>query len=351
MNILIVKLSAIGDVIHTLPAANALRRHYPNARITWLVEEAAADLVVGHRSVDRVLVSRRKIWVRRIRQGDRRLAALGEVWRFFRELRDTRYDLIFDFQALLKSGLLIWLAHGRRKIGFGKGMQHQEHSYLFLNQRVPAISMEVHALDRGLQLLEAVGVPVGEVVYDLPVRPADKQRVAELLAAHSISGEKPLVAINPMTTWATKNWQNEKFAELADRLQAAYGVNLVFTGGAEDRPEVERIIAAMQGRAANLAGQTSLKELAALYEQCRFLVSTDTGPMHLAVATGIPVVALFGPTAPWRTGPYGDRHQVVRLDLACAPCFTRQCERGECMSGLTVDRVMAAVARLGCVKS
>jgi 3-deoxy-D-manno-octulosonic-acid transferase/heptosyltransferase-1 len=346
MNILIVKLSAIGDVVHTLPALNALRRHYPNAHITWLVEEAAADLVVGHRAVDRVLISKRQAWLRQLVHGPKRLEALAEIWRFLRQVRDLRYDLILDFQGLLKSGLLIFLAHGRRKIGFGPGMQHQEHSYLFLNQLVPAISMEVHALERGLKLLEAAGVPMGAVVYDLPVRPEDRQRVAAMLAAQGISGNKPLVAINPMTKWDTKNWDNGKFAVLADRLLAAYDVDLVFTGGVSDRADVEKILAAMQGRGANLAGQTSLKELAALYERCRFLVTTDTGPMHLAAAAGIPVVALFGPTAPWRTGPYGERHQVVRLEMACSPCFKRQCEHGACMAHLTVEQVLAAVARL-----
>lgn len=346
MNILIVKLSAIGDVVHTLPALNALRRHYPDAHITWLVEEAAADLVVGHRAVDRVLISKRQAWLRQLVHGPKRLGALAEIWRFLRQVRDLRYDLIFDFQGLLKSGLLIFLAHGRRKIGFGPGMQHQEHSYLFLNQLVPAISMEVHALERGLKLLEAAGVPIGAVVYDLPVRPEDRQRVAGMLAAQGIHGNKPLVAINPMTKWDTKNWDNDKFAVLADRLLAAYDVELVFTGGASDRADVEKILAAMQGRGANLAGQTSLKELAALYERCRFLVTTDTGPMHLAAAAGIPVVALFGPTAPWRTGPYGERHQVVRHEMACSPCFKRQCEHGECMAHLTVEQVLAAVARL-----
>ncbi len=346
MNILIVKLSAIGDVVHTLPALNALRRYYPDAHITWLVEEAAAELVVGHSGVDRVLVSKRQAWLGRLLKGPDRLASLVEIWRFGRQLRDTRYDLIFDFQGLLKSGLLIFLAHGTRKIGFGPGMQHQEYSYLFLNQRVPAISMEVHALERGLRLVAAAGVPIDEVVYNLPVRQVDRQRVATLLAASGIHGAKPLVAINPITKWDTKNWDNGKFADLADRLLATYDVDLVFTGGLGDRPEVDMILAAMRGCGANLAGQTSLKELAALYEQCCFLVTTDTGPMHLAAAVGIPVVALFGPTAPGRTGPYGDRHQVVRLALPCSPCFKRQCERGECMAGLTVEQVMAAVIQV-----
>ncbi|MEJ2039796.1 MAG: glycosyltransferase family 9 protein [Desulfosarcinaceae bacterium] len=158
LNILIVKLSAIGDVVHTLPALNALRRHYPEARITWLVEEAAAELLTGHPALDRLLVSRRKTWLAGL--GTRQRAThLRQVMAFLKDLRDTRYDIILDFQAALKGALLIALARGKRKIGFGPGMQHQEHSYLVLNERIPMVSMEIHALERGLKMVEALGVP------------------------------------------------------------------------------------------------------------------------------------------------------------------------------------------------
>nr|MBC8363201.1 lipopolysaccharide heptosyltransferase I [Candidatus Desulfatibia profunda] len=157
MNILIVKLSAIGDVIHTLPALNAIRKVYPSARITWLVEEAASDLLEGHQALDRVLISKRKRWLKEL-QGPARLNAVKEACAFLKELRDTRYDLILDFQALLKSGILIALARGKRKIGFGKGLEHMEYSYLFLNERVPAVDMEHHALLRGMMLLNALGI-------------------------------------------------------------------------------------------------------------------------------------------------------------------------------------------------
>ena len=132
MNILIVKTSAIGDVTHTLPALNALRKHYPEAHSPWLVEEAAADIIKGHRALDRILISRRKYWVMEMRGGFARfLKAWREVWVFILALRDTRYDLLLDFQGLLKSGVLVWLADADRKIGFGRGMEHAECSYYF----------------------------------------------------------------------------------------------------------------------------------------------------------------------------------------------------------------------------
>lgn len=346
MNILIVKLSAIGDVIHTLPALNALRRHYPEAHITWLVEEAAADLVRGHRALDRVLVSRRKHWLRELK-GPGRTQSLAEMRDFIRALRDTRYDLIIDFQALLKSSVLIALARGRRKVGFGPGLEHQEHSYVFLNERIPAVAMEIHALDRGLMLLEAIGIPRGKITYDLPVGEKENRAVDALLERCGIDAARPLVAVNPVAKWETKLWPPAGFARLADQLIDRCGVQVVFTGSARDHATIADILLRMQLPAVNLAGKTSLKTLAALYQRCRLLISTDTGPMHLGCAAGIPVVALFGPTAPWRTGPYGKAHQVIRAGVSCSPCFKRICplSTGKCMAQISVQQVFDTAAK------
>ena len=347
MNILIVKLSAIGDVIHTLPAANSIRAHYPKAHITWLVEAAAADLVVGHRVLDRVIVSHRKRWLRELKGPRRRQEAFAEIRRFWHDLRDTRYDLVIDFQALLKSAMLVYLARGRRKIGFDKGMQHQEHSYLFLNERIPPVDMEMHALDRGLMLLGAIGIETRDVVYDIPDTIDDHRQVRALLGERGIDGSRPLVAVNPVALWETKLWLNDRFAALADRLVGELGVDLVFTGGPGDGPTIAAIRGMMHAPAADLSGRTTLTMLAALYRQAALLVTTDTGPMHLAAAVDTKVVALFGPTAPWRTGPYGNGHRVVRTAPPCSPCFKRQCDvyRCRCMRDITVDTVYEAVSQ------
>ncbi len=349
MNILIVKLSAIGDVIHTLPALNALRRHYPDARITWLIEEAAASLVKGHEALDRVIVSRRKQWVRGLISGPSRGENLIAIYRFFRTLRDTRYDLIIDFQQLLKSGIPVWLARGKCKVGFDRGMEHMEHSHIFLNRRIRPVSMEIHALRRYLMLTEAMGVPVRNTEYRIPVKASDRKKVEELLEQQGAGTGRMFVGINPVAQWETKLWQNEKFAILADRLAEDYGAETVFTGGAGDRPTVNEIRSRMKSRSVSLVGKTSLRQLAALYEKTAFVISTDTGPMHLAAAVGTPVIALFGPTAPWRTGPFGSGHQIIRTGVECSPCFKRQCRRGDraCMNGIQVEEVLSAVDRLG----
>ncbi|MEW6593513.1 MAG: lipopolysaccharide heptosyltransferase I [Thermodesulfobacteriota bacterium] len=346
MRILIVKTSAIGDVIHTLPALHCLRRHYPEAHITWLVEKAAADVVVGHPALDRVLVAGRREWITEWRAGGRR-SAFSKAWHFVRELRDSRYDLLVDFQGLLKSGIWVALARARRKVGFGRGMEHAEMSYLFLNERLPAVSMEMHAVDRELHLLRAIGVECPEVRFDLPLTAADHLAAQNLLESCGMALDQPFIAINPMTTWPTKHWRPEKFAELADRLAGA-GRKVVFTGGPADRSGIAAIGAMMRQPPVNLAGATTLKTLAALFGRAQAVVSTDTGPMHIAAAMGTPVVALFGPTAPWRTGPYGAKHQVIRLGLDCSPCLKKQCQYGTiaCMADIPVSDVAQAIMHI-----
>lgn len=346
MNILIVKTSAIGDVIHTLPSLWALRAHYPDAYITWLVEETAADLVLGHPAVNRVLVARRKAWLKDLRSG-RIFRACSGFLGFVRELRDTRYDLVIDFQGLLKSAMWVALARGVRKAGFGRGMEHAEYSYLALNERVPAVDMNQHAIDRSLLLLKGIGVPAADIRYAVPISAQHESEVLALLRACDIQGEDRLVAINPMARWPTKLWEAQSFAMLADRLEAE-GIRVVFTGGPADRPALDEIGRLMTCRHRRLDGRTSLNQLAALYRRAQVVVTTDSGPMHLAAAVGTPVVALFGPTAPWRTGPYGPNHVVLRADLSCSPCFKKQCgttvyEERACMKRLTVDHVAHAV--------
>ncbi len=221
-------------------------------------------------------------------------------------------------------------------------MEHQEHSYIFLNERIKPVDMEVHALIRGMMLLEPIGIQSREAVFNLPVLDQDRDAANDLLMHCGIKTPELLVAVNPMAKWETKLWDNLKFANLADRLIEQANADVIFTGGQEDREAIEDIISSMKARAANLAGKTDLKTLAALYEKTSIVVSTDTGPMHLAAAIGTSVVALFGPTAPWRTGPFGASHKIIRANLECSPCFKRQCNTIDCMKQITVDQVFDA---------
>ena len=345
MNILIVKTSAIGDVTHTLPALNALRRQFPKAHIVWLVEEASAEILKGHHALDRVLKCRRKHWIKEFSQPRSFFKILKEIHNFIKTLRDTEYDLVIDFQGLLKSGIWVFFSRGKRKVGFGPGMDHAEHSYIFLNERVPAVSMEHHAVNRELMLLCAIGIPCSKIEFGFPIDTFDREKIKNLLQSYMISEADRVVAINPMARWDTKLCQSRKFAQVADRI-CGKGFKVCFTGAKDDIDDIEKILSFMTHAAVNLAGKTSLKTLAALYEKAELVLTTDTGPMHIAAAINTPVVALFGPTAPWRTGPFGVGHQVVRVKMDCSPCFKRFCPAAACMKDITVDMVMEKIEKI-----
>ncbi|HTF99519.1 MAG TPA: lipopolysaccharide heptosyltransferase II [Nitrospirota bacterium] len=339
MNILIVKLSAIGDVVQTLPALEALKRTYPESRVTWVVEEAAAGILEGHPLISSLLVSRRKTWFRMLKNPLTAAAGLRSLIRFIRELRRTRYDIAIDFQGLLKSGVIIGLARAGRKIGFDGT---RELSYLFLNERLPPYDIERHALQRYLDIARYLGARDPSPDCALPIE-REVETVKKKLQA-VVGPGRQLVVMNPMARWSTKLWPEGSFAHLADRLIREKKAAVIFTGSPDDRKVIECITALMHEKALSWAGDTSLKELAALATVSDLFITTDTGPMHLAAAAGARVIALFGPTAPWRTGPYGKKHIVVRTGVDCSPCFSRKCEKDvRCMKGITVEEVMRQI--------
>jgi heptosyltransferase-1 len=335
MKILIIKLSAIGDVVQTLPALEAIKKKFPDSSITWLVEENAAGILEGHPFIDTILISHRKTWLSMLKNPVTFPRGLVRIIRFLIDVRHAQYDIAIDFQGLLKSGILIGLARAVRKIGFDRT---REFSYLFLNERLPAYDTEKHALQRYLDVARYLGAKEPSASCTLPI---ERER---LLAGEKIKTLKPygrrLIVINPGARWKTKLWPEKNFAELADRLVREKHALIVFTGSGDDRAMIGRVISMMTEHALNWAGDTTLKELAALAYHADLFITTDTGPMHLAAAAGANVLALFGPTAPWRTGPYGTGHIVLRAGIGCSPCFKRTCDDIRCMEELTVDRVM-----------
>lgn len=338
MRILLVKLSAIGDVVHALPLLEALKGHYPEAEIDWVVEEAASGVILGHPCLRNVFVSRRKAWGAAIRRPGEAPRVLREVGAFVRKLRGVPYDLVLDVQGLFKSGVLTALARGKRKLGLSDAREGARYAW---TEGPAQVRVEDHAIARCLALLGRLGLAPLPFTGRIPVDPGAPARVHALL--QGVDPGRPLVAVNPVAGWPTKLWEADRFAALGDALVERLGCSVVFTGGAADRPVVTGILTGMSSPALNLAGRTGIKDLACLTLRCRAFVSTDTGPMHVAAAMGCPTVALFGPTAPGRTGPYGKGHRVLRADTPCSPCFRKQCKDRRCMKAITVHEVIEKV--------
>ncbi len=330
--ILLIKLSSLGDVIHTLPFLEALREAFPQGRITWLVERGFSPLLTGHPALDEVWAVPRV----RLTQGWS-AANLGELGRLVRRLRSQEFDLVIDLQGLLKSAVWAALARSPRKVGYDRT---REGSYLVLNERLEPYDPEAHAVKRYLNLAHYLGAPPALPRFRLGLTPeVDPPRF------FPDSAPQEFVVLHPGARWATKLWPAGSWAQLADWL-SRQGFRVVITGSAGDRELAEDIADRMSEPALNLAGQTSLAELAGLLKKARFAITADTGPMHLAAALGTRMVAIFGPTAPWRTGPFGEGHQIVRLELDCSPCFQRQCPQPRCLTELSWETARAACEKI-----
>ena len=334
MNILVIKLSAIGDVVLAIPFLQSLREAHPDARITWLAEEAAAGLLPPPPLLDRVLVVKRKTWIRDIKNG-RPIKAVRDLWRFVHELRLEEYDVVVDLQGLLKSGLWVGVSRGKRKIGFDRT---RELSYLFLNERLPKYDPDRHALLRYLDAAYYLGGDSEPSGDPLPAFPEAASRAEEILAGI----KRPRAVVNPGAKWTSKLWPERHWRELISELWAKLGLQVILTGAADERDGNRRIAEGL-GLAADLTGRTSLPELAEVMRRVDLVICPDTGPMHLAAAVGTPVVALFGPTAPWRTGPFGPGSLVLRTGVDCSPCFKRSCPDPRCLTELTPGKVVREV--------
>ncbi|MDR2945393.1 MAG: lipopolysaccharide heptosyltransferase II [Candidatus Adiutrix sp.] len=318
--LLIIKMSAVGDVVMTLPALEALRHKYPAARIDWLVEPAAAGLLHGHPQLDRVIISPRRELSRLAKAG--RLLRAHRLYRAFKEdLRSVEYDVVLDLQGLLKSGLMVRLARGRRKVGFDLT---REKSYKFLSEKMPPYDPDRHAVLRYLDAAAYLGAerpaPWPEAYYTPPPQAA---REAEELLARRVHG--PFVIFNPGAKWVTKRWPLPHWLDLAEKVLRSTELEIAVTGGPEDAEWGEAIVRAVPEISVNFCGQTSLPALAHIMTRAEAVVTADTGPMHLAAAVGAGGLALFGPTRPWRTGPFGGHFEVLTPELDCLGCLRKNC--------------------------
>lgn len=340
--ILIVKMSALGDVVHALPVARALRQALPGARIDWVVEEKARGVLEGNPDVDRVLVTKTSKWRR-----CPGLSSLREIAGLMGKLRGGRYDLAIDLQGLVKSGIITLLSGARLRLGYDPDYCRESLSALFTNCKGRPASREQHVVEQHLELLKAVGISRnGPVSFPLPHSHEVDRAVNYFLA--SLPGGTPerLVAIHPGAGWVTKLWPLERYALLADRIRRELGGTILILWGPGEEAMAWGLKEKMKEEG-HVACPTSVPEMISLFPRCRLLVAGDTGPLHLAAACGLPAVGIFGPTSPLRNGPYGVPASVAHIPLPCSNCYGRTCPYGvECLRILTVEEVFTRVGAL-----
>ena len=366
--ILLIKLSALGDIVQTIPVVNALRARYPRARIDWLIAAELAELVQDHPAISTVIA-----FPRGERSMPWQLAPYLDSARLIAALRAAQYDLVLDLHGQLRSAIFAFGSGAPVRIGFDRpragvwktlsrklpdeAKKHawrgaREGSWLAYTHHVPLPTLDLHPVDRYLSAAALIGRDGAAAPdFSFPIPPEAVTRIDALLDYYEIGKTKQLAVMAPGTNWQTKQWRSDGFAELA-RHFLAKGFAVILIGSASERALCEEIVKLAPGTI-DLAAETTLPELAALIRRATLCISNDSGPMHLAVALERPVVGIFGPTDPVWAGPYRRGDDVLRVELACSPCYLRQlsrCTHGHaCMQNVTaasvIERAEAIIAK------
>jgi heptosyltransferase-1 len=340
LKILIVKPSSLGDVIQALPVLRLLKQHFHDAEIFWWIDSNFAPLLEGDPDLAGVVRFERKRWASPIHW--------PEMFRSIRWLREQNFDLVIDLQCLLRSATFAWLARGKVLIGLDDA---REGAPAFYDFAVPRKSFHTHAVDWYLSVLPHLGVPVHKNFQWLSER---SEIAAAVKSKWRTEGTKWIV-LQPGARWNNKRWPVENFAELVRLLVEKFsGTRFAILGSGDDKPLGEIISRAALERCLNLCGQTSLPEMIEWIRLCDLMVTNDTGPMHAAAALGKPLGALFGPTEPCRTGPYGQLENVLRIDLPCSPCMKSFCSwknPNECLTAISPAMVFERVEKLLCSRA
>ena len=342
MKILILKPSSLGDVIHALPVLRLLKLHFGDAEIFWWIDSALAPLIEGDPDLAGIVRFERKRWGKP--------QHWLEMLRSIRWLRAQNFDLVIDLQCLARSGAFAWLARGKTLIGLD---EVREGARGFYDLAVPRKSFHTHAVDWYLSVLPPLGVPVHKNFTWLPERPQIADDVNRKWFSENsslITHHSKLILLQPGARWKNKRWPVNHFAELVRTLAEKFpDARFAVLGGKDDAPLGEMISQTAPEKILNLCGATTLPEMIEWVRRCDLLITNDTGPMHVAAALGKPLVALFGPTEPRRTGPYGQLENVLRLNLPCSPCLSSRCSienTDECLRALPPALVFERVEKL-----
>jgi heptosyltransferase I len=342
-NILVIRLSSLGDVLMSIPAVVAIRNTYVDARISWLVEGSVGELLKCQDFVDDVIEFPRQKIVKAIGKSDP-VWAMRELSGFVKKLRGIEYDIIADFHGIIKSAIFSRLARGKRRIGFGKAYA-KEMSHLFYEERVSSGDKRIHKVERNMLLARYLGADE-KIPVPILVAPVEAEEyVDDFLSGAGVSS--PVFAVNPFSSSgsAYKRWDIRQYGALIRKIKGEMGHEVIILWGPGEREEAERLNQ-IAGGSAKLACPTSVPQLLALLKNVDMYIGGDTGVMHLAAFAGTPVVAVFGPTDVKVNAPYGGNSTVVRKELPCSPCKNKDCSDRKCVEAISVEEVFDAVAKI-----
>lgn len=330
--ILIIRRSALGDTIHTLPLAKSLREKFPNAQIDWIVEDKAEKFITNNPLLDKVYVIHKKT------------GGFAEFKQIIKQIRAQKYDIAIDTQQLLKSGVILGLSGAKRKITLSDG---REFSWIFANEIIKTnrkqFDINYHVVKRNLEIAIYLGADEEKIEFTLPnTSENDKNKAKDLL--NKIDPNLKSVIISPETTWDNKHWTVDGWRKVIENLSGK--VNLVYTGTSDENGLSGKILQGFDG-IINLSGKTNLFELEEVFKLANLVISVDSGSAHVAWATGVPaIITLFFATSSKRTAPFGEKYFSIQAETPCSPCMKRKCKNkiiNECVPTISPEKVISTV--------
>ena len=335
--ILVIKLSSLGDIVHTLPAVSSLRERFPSAHISWLVKTQWNSILEGNLDINEV-VSWDKAW--------------GTLPNLVQRLRAKQYDLVIDFQGLFRSGILARLSGASIRLGFAQAREGATWLYTHRvnlpgDKRSSWRLLAIHAVDRNMALAAYLGADISRPIFHLPALAADRDSISSLLFHKEGQDGAKFLALAPWSRSELKSWPLQRFVQLAEKLMHMRTIRVVLLGGPDDSRAAEQFHFLESQGLINLVGKLSLRQVPELLRHIELLVGNDSSLIHLAAGVGTKVVALFGPTEPQATGPYPvSQHAVCRTALPCSPCGQRTCRNQnylECLNSISVASLLTTI--------
>ncbi len=346
--ILIIRLSAIGDVVRTLPALKALRSKFPSAYIAWVVEENAQDILQGHPDLDRLFVFRRKKITEGIFKPHEVINSFKEIVSFLKGIRKEHFDMVLDFHGILKSGVIGFLSGAQLRVGFSRDYS-KECNHLFNNYHISLQTDAVSRIERNLNFIRFLGIDSYDHTSVIPITDEDKRYVDQFFKEKGLCGDAPLLSIHPGTSKETryKRWNSADYAAVADTLIERLHAQVIWTWGPGELETAQHIVKLMNHESVIACKSGNLRQLAEIFRRSDLFLGSDSGPMHIASFVRTPVVVIYGPTDPVVNAPYEKNpHIVLRKDLNCSPCRNRDCKSLQCMKMIEPDEVCDAVCSL-----
>jgi lipopolysaccharide heptosyltransferase I len=338
--ILVIKLSSLGDIVHSLPAVAALRKRFPSAHISWLVKPQWASILEGNPDVDEVLP----------------VDVSWQNWpRLIRDLRQRQFDLVIDFQGLFRTGFLGLFSGARMRVGFARARETAPWMYTHRvtlpgEQESSWRLLAIHAVDRNLAIARFLGADISRPIFHFPGLVEDEKFIRGLLLEAEVEDHTQLIALAPWSRSALKSWPLSRFVELAEKLMGSTKLRVVVLGGPSELASANEFRRLQSQGLVNFVGKLSLRQLPVLLRRMNLVIGNDSSLIHLAAGVETPVLAILGPTEPQATGPYPlSRHSVRRTELPCSPCGQRTCRNPiylECLHAISVSSVLEAMQEM-----